>query len=95
MKPKKLYKIGEVIRYSGIPRQTLHNYTVIGLIREVERTEAGHRLYDETVFERLRKIERLKAHRTLRDVKEHLDLEDAACVTAASLNNKQATLPRK
>ncbi|MDQ7778964.1 MAG: MerR family DNA-binding transcriptional regulator [Planctomycetota bacterium] len=75
--PKKLFKIGEVIRYSGIGRQTLHNYTVIGLIREAERTESGHRLYDESVFERLKRIDRLRAHRTLRDVKELLDAEDA------------------
>ena len=73
MPPKKLYKIGEVMQYSGLSRQTLHNYTMMGLIREAERTESGHRLYPEEVFECLRKIEMLKRHRTLREVKETLE----------------------
>ena len=59
-KPKKLYKIGEVMRYSGIGRQTLHNYTVWGLIAEAERTESGHRLYAEEVFQKLERIGELK-----------------------------------
>lgn len=75
MKPKKLYKIGEVMKYSGLSRQTIHNYTMLGLIYEEERTDAGHRLYNEEVFERLKKIERLKLHRTLKDVKDILDKE--------------------
>lgn len=74
--PKKLYKIGEVMKYSGLSRQTIHNYTILGLIHEEERTDSGHRLYQEDVFDRLKKIERLKLHRTLRDVKDILDKED-------------------
>lgn len=66
--PKKLYRIGEVMRYSGLSRQTIHNYTMLGLIEEEERTEAGHRLYPESVFDRIRQIEMLKRHRTLREV---------------------------
>ena len=73
MPPKKLYKIGEVMQHSGLSRQTLHNYTMMGLIREAERTESGHRLYPEEVFECLQRIERLKRHRTLREVKETLE----------------------
>ncbi len=78
MPPKKLYKIGEVIRYSGLKRQTLHNYTMMGLIREAERTESGHRLYDESVFERLEKIALLRRHRSLRETQEFLRKEDEA-----------------
>ncbi|MFC1587133.1 MerR family DNA-binding transcriptional regulator [Planctomycetota bacterium] len=77
MRPKKLFKIGEVMKYSGLSRQTIHNYTMLGLIHEEERTEAGHRLYREDVFDRLKKIERLKLHRTLKAVKDILDKEDA------------------
>ena len=73
MPPKKLYKIGEVMRYTNLSRQTIHNYTMMGLIKEAERTDSGHRLYGEDVFERLEKIEMLKRHRTLREVKEMLD----------------------
>ncbi|MCA8961535.1 MAG: MerR family transcriptional regulator [Planctomycetes bacterium] len=73
--PRKLYKIGEVIRYSGISRQTLHNYTMLGLITEEERTPSGHRLYGESVFARLELIQRLKARMSLKEVREHLDAE--------------------
>ena len=41
LKPRKLFKIGEVIEYSGISRQTLHNYTILGLISAAERTPSG------------------------------------------------------
>lgn len=78
MAPKKLFKIGEVMRYTGLSRQTIHNYTMMGLVKEAERTESGHRLYPEEVFERLKKIEMLKRHRTLREVKELLDQEETA-----------------
>ncbi len=72
MVPKKLFKIGEVMRYSGLSRQTVHNYTVIGLITEAERTESGHRLYEEDVFDRLRLVDELKKRMTLTEVKAHL-----------------------
>ncbi len=75
MAPKKLFKIGEVMRYTGLSRQTLHNYTMMGLIEESERTESGHRLYGEDVFERIEKIKMLQRHRTLREVKELLEKE--------------------
>jgi hypothetical protein len=61
--PPKLYRIGEVIDYSGLSRQTIHNYTTMGLIRESNWTRGGHRLYGENVFERLDKIADFKARR--------------------------------
>jgi len=84
MPPKKLYRIGEVMRYTNLSRQTLHNYTVMGLIREEERGESSnHRYYGEEVFERVRRIQEMKkAEMRLQEIKEHLDAEDAA--TAAS-----------
>ncbi|HUW58502.1 MAG TPA: MerR family DNA-binding transcriptional regulator [Planctomycetota bacterium] len=66
----RLYTIGEVIQFSGLSRQTLHNYTVFGLITEEERTPAGYRLYGEGVFERLRRIAELKGDHTLREIRE-------------------------
>ena len=53
--PIKRYRIGEVSHFSGLSRQTVHNYTIMGLITEQEWTEGGHRLYDESVFEILKK----------------------------------------
>ena len=73
MVPPKLYKIGEVMRYSGLSRQTIHNYTVMGLIAEVERTPSNHRLYDGQVFERLARVRKLRERMTLQEVKRVLD----------------------
>ena len=68
--PKKLYKISEVMEFSGLTRQTVHNYTVMGLIVEAERTPSGHRLYGEETFERLRRIQELKGQkRTLQEIR--------------------------
>lgn len=70
--PRKLYRIGEVMQHSGLSRQTLHNYTVFGLISEAERTTGGHRLYEESVFERLEQIEALKRSRSLKEIRDLL-----------------------
>jgi DNA-binding transcriptional MerR regulator len=74
--PPKRYKVGEIMRHTGLSRQTIHNYTMLGLIKPIERTESGHRLYDESVFDRIRLIEVMKIHRTLQEVKEELDERD-------------------
>ena len=75
--PPKLYRIGEVVGYSGVSRQTIHNYTTMGLLKEHCWTEGGHRLYDESAFERLDEIAELKAqHKSLRDIREHFALLD-------------------
>jgi DNA-binding transcriptional MerR regulator len=73
--PPKRYKVGEIMRHTGLSRQTIHNYTMLGLITPVERTDSGHRLYDDAVFDRIRKIELLKIHRTLGEIREMLDKE--------------------
>lgn len=73
--PAKLYRIGELVRYTPFSRQTIHNYTIMGLIREAEWTDGGHRLYDESVFERLSKIIELKKTRTLSQIREILGNE--------------------
>ena len=67
--PVKRFRIGEVARFSGLSRQTVHNYTIMGLISEHEWTEGGHRLYDESVFETLARIDQLKDTRTLREIR--------------------------
>jgi hypothetical protein len=76
--PPKLYRIGEVIEYSGLSRQTVHNYTTMGLLVEVRRTDGGHRLYDESVFQRLNEIIALKAqHKSLAYIREYCTALDA------------------
>jgi len=73
--PAKLYRIGEVVRYTPFSRQTIHNYTTMGLIREAQWTEGGHRLYDESVFHALAAITELKKTRTLTEVRRILRTE--------------------
>ncbi len=70
--PPKLYRIGEIVEYTGLSRQTVHNYTIMGLITEARRSAGGHRLYEESVFERLDAIEELKRQRkTMREIRGH------------------------
>lgn len=40
-KPPKLYRIGEVVDYSGVSRQTIHNYTTMGLLRRIGGRQVG------------------------------------------------------
>jgi DNA-binding transcriptional MerR regulator len=74
--PAKRYRIGELVRYSPFSRQTIHNYTIMGLIREAEWTEGGHRLYDESVFDRLSRIIELRKTKSLREIRRILSEED-------------------
>jgi len=41
----------------------------MGLISETQWTEGGHRLYDESVFERLSQILELKETKTLSEIR--------------------------
>jgi DNA-binding transcriptional MerR regulator len=76
--PVKRYRIGEIVRCSPFSRQTIHNYTIMGLIREAEWTEGGHRLYDETVFDRLSRIDKLRKTKSLAEIRRILREEEHA-----------------
>ncbi len=67
--PVKLYRIGEVVESTPLSRQTIHNYTTMGLIEECSWTKGGHRLYDQSVFERLSMIMELRKTKTLEQIK--------------------------
>ncbi len=75
--PPKLYRIGEIVRHTGLSRQTIHNYTTMGLIREAEWTPGGHRLYDEKVFHRLQRIADLKEKASMQEIKRLLEAPEA------------------
>jgi DNA-binding transcriptional MerR regulator len=75
--PVKLYRIGDLVRYTPLSRQTIHNYTIMGLIHEADWTEGGHRLYDESVFEKLSKIVELKKTKTLSEIRRILNSQQA------------------
>ena len=86
--PAKRYRIGEVVRYTPFSRQTIHNYTTMGLISEAEWTNGGHRLYDESVFERLSRIIQLKKTRSLSEIRRVLSKEHSS---AERLSGRQAS----
>ncbi|MDP6380467.1 MAG: MerR family transcriptional regulator, partial [Phycisphaerae bacterium] len=73
--PEKFYRVGEVVQHSQVSRQTVHNYNTIGLISEATRTAGGQRLFDESVFVRLQRIEQLKPTHSLQQIKQILDAE--------------------
>jgi hypothetical protein len=76
-RPPKLYRIGDLVDYSGVSRQTIHNYTLMGLLHESRWTAGGHRLYDEASFERLDQIADMRAHhQSLRVIREHFSRLD-------------------
>ena len=71
--PPKLYRMSEMVEYTGVSRQTIHNYTTMGLISESRRTPGGHRLYEESVFGRLDLIEEMKSQKkSLREIRAQL-----------------------
>lgn len=68
-----------MVDYSGVSRQTIHNYATMGLIRESRWTDGGHRLFDESVFERLDCIAEMKAaNKSLQDIRDHFARLDVA-----------------
>jgi DNA-binding transcriptional MerR regulator len=89
--PAKRYRIGEIVRCSPFSRQTIHNYTIMGLIREAEWTEGGHRLYDETVFERLARIVELRKTKSLAQIRHILKEEEHPAQSGAGFAGGDAT----
>ena len=72
---RKLFKIGEVAEYSGLSRQSVNYYTMLGILHEACRTKAGHRLYGESVFDQIERLRDLKATKTLREIASILQTE--------------------
>lgn len=69
-KPR-LLKTGELIARSGLSRQVIYTYVTMGLIREADRTPAGHKLFHERTLTHIRLIRNLnEGGYTLRDIKE-------------------------
>jgi MerR family transcriptional regulator, copper efflux regulator len=59
---KPLLKIGEVAAQSGLSVKTIRYYEEIGLLKTtVERSEAGYRLFDSQVLNRLAFIKRAQS----------------------------------
>ena len=73
---EKLFRVGEIIEYTSLSRQTVHLYTQMRLIEEQRRTASGYRLYHESVFERIEIIKKLQSNGyTLLEIKDICDLK--------------------
>jgi DNA-binding transcriptional MerR regulator len=68
---RKLWKAGELARFTGLTRQSLHQYVLLGLLVPVETTKGGQRLFDQKAAERIKLIRDLLANGyTLRDIRD-------------------------
>ena len=56
-----VWKIGELARRTGLTVRTLHHYDEIGLLSPAERSDGGHRVYDEADVQRLYRIVSLRS----------------------------------
>src|SRR6476469_4587896 len=56
-----MWKIGELARRTGLTVRTLHHYDEIGLLSPAERSDGGHRVYDEAGVQRLYRIVSLRS----------------------------------
>ena len=57
---KKLWKVGDLAKLTGLTVRTLRFYDQIGLLAPSDQTESGHRLYGEADLSRLHQILSLK-----------------------------------
>ena len=69
---KLLLRMRELSERSGLSRQTLNHYLLLGLITEEARTPTGRCLFGPEVLERLAEIGTMKPRRTLRQIRETL-----------------------
>ena len=56
-----VWKIGELAKRTGLTVRTLHHYDEIGLLSPAERSDGGHRVYDEADVQRLYRIVSLRS----------------------------------
>jgi DNA-binding transcriptional MerR regulator len=56
-----VWKIGELARRTGLTVRSLHHYDEIGLLSPAERSDGGHRVYDEADVQRLYRIVSLRS----------------------------------
>lgn len=72
------YTMEDVTERLGITARTLHYYEEIGLLPVVTRTEGKHRIYDETMLDRIQHILRLKQvlGASLQEIRDILQAEE-------------------
>jgi DNA-binding transcriptional MerR regulator len=66
-----LLRIGEVAKILGLSKQVVQYYLMLGLITETSRSVGGHRLFDQTVIQRIKLIHKLNhSGYTLSEIRE-------------------------
>lgn len=87
------FTVEEVVKQLGVTPRTLHYYEEVGLVEPASRTVGGHRLYDLTGVEKLRRILRLKESLgySLQEIKSILDHERILDQLKASWQKEQMT----
>lgn len=79
-------KIGTVAHRSGLTVKTIRFYCDEGLIRPINRSEGGYRLFDEAVFAELTLIRTLRAMEIpLEDVRQILEARRSGVCTCSEL----------
>jgi len=87
--------VKEISRLTGISVRTLHYYDEINLLKPTQTTEAGYRLYDDTVLERLHSILLFRELQfPLKEIKVILDSPDFDKQTALKEQIKLLELQR-
>ncbi len=77
--PSDLTKIGELAALAGVTPDTLRYYERLGLLASTRRTQAGYRLYDRSMAERIGFIHKAQAlGLTLEEVREVLRVAGGA-----------------
>ena len=92
--PRKLYRIAEIMAHTKLSRQTIHNYTLFGLIREETLLPCGYRLYGEEVFHHLERVQQLKAEgKSLREIREIFAQDTKAPESLAPVAQEEKEVP--
>ena len=91
----KQFGVKELMQLAGVSARTLHYYDKIGLLKPLERTEAGYRFYGETELLRLQQILFYKElDFSLQEIKELLD-DPTFDLVKALQNHKTALQARQ
>ncbi|QYR21335.1 MerR family transcriptional regulator [Paenibacillus sp. sptzw28] len=86
----------EVTERLGVTARTLHYYEEIGLLRNVERTSGGHRLYSEEVIVEMEHILRLKnvLGCTLQEIRSIMDADEQLATIRQSYQQETSDVNR-
>jgi len=70
-KSARLWKAGELARQTGLTRQSLHQYVLLGLLEPLDTTKGGQRLFGPDSVDRVKLIRDLVGNGyTLRDIRD-------------------------